>query len=184
MVAELTYSSRPLTQALSDLVGFHALAALAALLIGLVTAGIVSGRLTSPIRGLVGDVDAIAQGDLDHPISPSTAREFTVLQTSIATMIGRLKGTIDQLQRHEAKLSESEDRYRRTLDLISDYAYCEALGPDGEWHSVWSAGAPERICGYTFDQLDAIGGWGQIVHPEDRAILEQHIEAVKVNRAA
>ncbi|MEN6519429.1 MAG: PAS domain S-box protein [Methanospirillum sp.] len=182
MVAELTYSSRPLEQALSDLVGFHVLAAFAALLIGLVTAGIVSGRLTSPIRGLVGDVDAIAQGDLDHPISPSTAREVTVLQTSIATMIGRLKETIEQLQRHEAKLSESEDRYRRTLDLISDYAYCEALNHDEEWRPVWSAGAPERICGYTFDQLIAIGGWGQIVHPEDRTILARHIEAVKVNQ--
>ena len=129
MVAELTYSSRPLTQALSDLVGFHALAALAALLIGLVTAGIISGRLTSPIRALAGDVDAIAQGDLDHPISPSQAREFTVLQASIATMIARLKGTIEQLQRHDAKLSESEDRYRRTLDLISDYAYCDDSRP-------------------------------------------------------
>jgi len=182
MVAELTYSSRPLEQALSDLVGFHVLAAFAALLIGLVTAGIVSGRLTSPLRGLVGDVDAIAQGDLDHPISPSTAREVTVLQTSIATMIGRLKETIEQLQRHEAKLSESEDRYRRTLDLISDYAYCEALNHDEEWRPVWSAGAPERICGYTFDQLIAIGGWGQIVHPEDRTILARHIEAVKVNQ--
>ena len=37
-------------------------------LIGLITAGIVSGRLTDPIRSLVGDVNAIAQGDLDHPI--------------------------------------------------------------------------------------------------------------------
>jgi PAS domain S-box-containing protein len=182
MVAELTYSSKPLQQALSSLVWYHSLAALAALLIGLVTAGIVSGRLTSPIRGLVVDVDAIAQGDLDHPISPSPAHEFTALQRSIATMIGRLKGTIEQLQRHEAKLSESEDRYRRTLDLVSDYAYSEALDLDGERRPVWSAGAPERICGYTFDQLGAIGGWEQIVHPDDRPVFEKHIAAVKVNQ--
>ena len=96
MVAELTYSSAPLTAALSDLVNFHALAALAALLVGLVTAGIVSGRLTDPIRGLVGDVNEIAKGDLDHPISPSPAREFTILATSISAMVGRLKGTIEQ----------------------------------------------------------------------------------------
>ena len=183
MVAELTYSNRPLSEALSDLVWFHALAALAALLIGLVAAGIVSDRLTSPIRGLAGDVDAIAQGDLDHPISQSPAREFTILQTSITTMVGRLKATIEQLQRHEVRLSESEDRYRRTLDLVSDYAYCEELGHDGRWHLVWTAGAPERISGYTFDQvINVIGGLAEIVHPDDRPIFEAHIAAVKANR--
>lgn len=181
MVAELIYSSRPLTQALADLVGFHALAALAALMVGLVTAGIVSGRLTGPIRGLVGDVNAIAQGDLDHPISPSPAREFTVLETSITTMIERLKGTIEQLQQHELNLSESEDRYRRTLDLVSDYAYCKVLEPDGTWTAVWSAGTPERVCRYTFEQLNELGGWEAIVHSDDRAILQRHMEAVLAN---
>ena len=181
MVAELTYSSRPLTKALSDLVNFHALAALAALLVGLVTAGIVSGRLTDPIRGLVGDVNEIAKGDLDHPISPSPAREFTVLETSISAMVGRLKGTIEQLQQHEMNLSESEDRYRRTLDLVSDYAYCRVLEADGTWTAVWSAGTPERVCGYTFDQLDELGGWEAIVHAGDRDVLQRHMEAVLVN---
>ncbi|MEN6340946.1 MAG: PAS domain S-box protein, partial [Methanospirillum sp.] len=181
MIVELTYRSRPLTQALSDLVWFHAVAAFAALVVGLVTAGIVSGRLTGPIRTLVGDVDAIAQGDLDHPISSNAAREFTVLGTSITTMIGRLKGTIQQLQQHELNLSESEDRYRRTLDLVSDYAYCKVLEAEGTWTSIWSAGAPERVCQYTFAELDELGGWEAIVHPDDRDILQHHKDAVARN---
>jgi PAS domain S-box-containing protein len=182
MIVELTYSNGPLTHALSDLVGFHALAALAALLVGLVTAGFVSGRLTGPIRGLVGDVNAIAQGDLDHPISPSPAREFTVLGTSITTMIERLKGTIEQLQQHELSLSESEDRFRRTLDLVSDYAYCMILEPDGTWTTVWTAGTPERVCLYTFDQLEALGGLEKILHVDDQPIIDQHLKAVLINQ--
>jgi len=181
MVAELTYSTAPLTEALRDLVWFHALAALAALMVGLVTAGIVSGRLTGPIRGLVGDVDAIAQGDLEHPIAPIPAREFTVLETSITSMIERLKGTIEQLQQHEMSLSESEDRYRRTLDLVSDYAFCRVLESDGRWVTVWWAGAPERVCQYTSAQIDGLGGWEALVHPDDRAALEGHMTAVLVN---
>ncbi len=181
MVAELTYSTRPLEEALAQTVAFHGLAALAALVIGLVTAGLVSGRLTDPIRSLVGDVNAIAQGDLDHPITPIPAHEFTVLETSITSMIERLKGTIERLQQHEANLSESEDRYRRTLDLVSDYAYCRMLDPDAHWTSVWWAGTPERVCLYTFDQLDRLGGWEAIVHADDRAILQRHLEAMLVN---
>jgi PAS domain S-box-containing protein len=181
MVAELTYSSAPLKTALSDLVWFHTLAALAAVMVGLVTAGFISGRLTGPIRGLVGDVDAIAQGDLDHPISPSPGQEFTVLGTSITTMVARLKGMIEQLQQHEMNLSESEDRYRRTLDLVSDYAYCRMLNPDGTWTTVWSAGSPERVCLYTFDQLERLGWWEAIVHADDRPVLQRHTEGVLLN---
>jgi PAS domain S-box-containing protein len=183
MVVELTYSTQPLEEALAQTVAFHGLAALAALAIGLITAGVVSGRLTDPIRSLVGDVNAIAQGDLDHPIASSPAHEFTVLETSITAMVGRLKGTIEQLKKHEANLSESEDRYRRTLDLVSDYAYCRVLDPDGHWTSVWWAGAPERVCLYTFDRLDELGGWEAIVHADDREILERHMAAVLVNAA-
>lgn len=183
MIIELTYDSSPLTRALQDLVAFHGLAALGALLVGLVTAGLVSGRLTNPIREIVDDVDAVAQGDLDHPIQGSSTRELAILESSITAMVERLKGTIEQLQQHEASLSESEDRYRRTLDLVSDYAYCRTLGPDGAWSVVWRAGAPERICRYTSEQLDELGGLEALVHPEDRGLIERHLDAVLVNKS-
>ena len=110
-IAELTYSTRRLDDALRNLVVYHALVALAALALGLVTAGIVARRLTGPMRGIVEDVDAIARGDLDHPIAPSTAQEFSILESSIGAMVGRLKGTIDQLRQREASLSVSEEKY-------------------------------------------------------------------------
>jgi PAS domain S-box-containing protein len=182
MIVELTYSTKPLEQALSDLLVYHALTAFAALGLGLVTAGLVSGHLTGPVRGLVEDIDAIARGDLDHPISPSPSREFTTLQRSISSMVSRLKATIEQIRTHEAHLSESEDRYRRTLDLISDYAFCMELGPEGTWKRVWSAGSPEGVCGYTFDEIDSLGGMEALVHPDDRATFDEHTDAVNRNR--
>ncbi len=182
MIVELAYTTRPLTDALATLVWYHALVALGALGIGLVAAGLVSGRLTGPIRSLVDDVDAIAQGDLDHTISPSPAEEFSVLTSSISTMVGRLKGTIEQLRRHEASLSESEDRYRRTLALVSDYAYRMELGPDGTWNQVWTAGDPLPICGRTFEELATMGGLPAIVHEDDRSTIEQHATAALANR--
>jgi PAS domain S-box-containing protein len=128
-IAELTYSTRRLDEALSDLVVYHALVAFAALAIGLVTAGIVAGRLTSPIRGIVADADAIAQGDLDHPIAPSTAQEFSTLESSIAAMVGRLKGTIEQLRQREVRLAESEEKYRQLVEDANSIIL--RLGPDG-----------------------------------------------------
>ena len=183
MIVELAYTTRPLTDALSTLVWYHALVALGALGIGLLAAGLVSGRLTGPIRSLVDDVDAIAQGDLDHAISPTPAKEFSVLTSSINTMVGRLKGTIEQLRHHEASLSESEDRYRRTLALVSDYAFCMELGPDGTWNSVWTAGNPLPICGRTFEELEHMGGLLAIVHDDDRNTVGQHTEAALANRS-
>jgi PAS domain S-box-containing protein len=182
MVLELTYSYSPLDAALAGLVRVHALAAFAALAIGLVVAGVVSGRLTTPIRGLVGDIDQIARGDLDHPISSTPAREFTTLEASITSMVARLKGTIDRLEQHELSLSESEDRYRRTLDLVSDYAYCRVLEPDGGWRTVWTAGTPERICRYTFEELERLGGLEKTAHAEDVAVVGRHLDAVLRNR--
>ena len=181
MVVELTYSPRPLEEALAQTVAFHGLAAFAALAIGLVTAGVVSGRLTDPIRSLVGDINAIARGDLDHPITPSPAQEFTVLETSITTMIERLKGTIERLQQHEANLSESEDRYRRTLDLVSDYAYCRVLEPGGTWTTAWSAGFPERVCQFSFTELEERGGLEALVHPDDQDLFRRHLDRVIAN---
>ncbi|MEN6343268.1 MAG: PAS domain S-box protein, partial [Methanospirillum sp.] len=155
-IAELTYSTRRLDDALGNLVLYHALAALAALAIGLVSAGIVARRLTNPIRGIVDDVDAIARGDLDHPIAPSAAREFSVLESSIGTMVGRLKGTIDQLREREASLSESEEKYRQLVEDANSIIL--RLGPDG---TVWYVNEfAERFFGYESGELlgrDVVG---------------------------
>ncbi len=181
MVLELTFNPRPIQEALTGLVFYHGMAALLALLLGLLTANFVTNRLTSPIRGLVGDVDAIAQGDLDHPVAPSQTREFSVLGTSIASMVGQLKGTIEQLRQHQVSLSESEDRYRRTLDLVSDYAYSMERQPDGSWRRVWESGNPGPVTGEMSGPSRTPEEWSALVHPDDRGLFEEHLRRIEAN---
>ncbi len=182
MIVELAYNTRPLADALANLLRYHLLVAFGALGLGFLGAALVSRRLARPIQTLVGDVNVIAGGDLDHEISSSQAEEFRILTSSIMTMVGQLKGTIEQLRQHQANLSESEDRYRRTLALVSDYAYCMMLAPDGDWRLVWTAGDLRPIFGRTSEEFDHMGGLPAIVHDDDRRILERHIEEVLANR--
>ena len=162
-IAELTYSTRRLDDTLQDLVVYHALAAISVLAIGFVAARTVAGRLTQPINGIVGDVDAIALGDLDHPVSPSSVSEFSVLGTSIATMVGRLKQMIDQLQKQEASLRESEEKYRQLVEDAGSIIL--RLGPDG---TIWYVNEfAERYFGYAPGELLGSDVTGTIVPEVD-----------------
>ncbi len=54
---------------------------------------------------MVEDVDLIAAGDLDHPLSPPLGQELVRLEESVSTMVSRLKTMIVDLR-------ESEEKYR------------------------------------------------------------------------
>ena len=129
LVVELTYNTALIHTLLNNLVLFHILVAAIALLIGLSIATAVSRYLTRPIRGIVDDVDRIAQGDLDHSISATRGREFAVLERSINTMVSTLKATITKLQDSEVHLKSSEERYRAVLE--SQNEFITRFLPDG-----------------------------------------------------
>ena len=70
--------------------------------------------------------------------------------------------------------AEGENRYRIVSGLISDYAYAFRVSSDGRLESEWVAGALTPMTGYSVDELKAIGGWEQLLFPEDLPIaLEQ-----------
>lgn len=174
LVVELTYNNKLVQDALNRLLLTRLVIALTALLIGLGAALLISNYLTRPIREIVEDVDRIAQGELDHKIRSSTGKEFQRLENSINEMVTTLKETIRKQNEVESALKISEERYRMTSDLISDYAYAMRVEPSGKFVAEWATGAFRSIIGISREEILKAGGWSSFVHPEDRGILDEH----------
>lgn len=69
--------------------------------------GLVCIKISRPFSNFVEDVNAIAEGDLDHKIrSGRGGREFVQLERSVSNMVARLKETIK-------KVRESEDMIKK-----------------------------------------------------------------------
>ncbi|NYT20475.1 MAG: PAS domain S-box protein [Methanomicrobiales archaeon] len=104
-IIELTYSDQPIHEALASSISFYLSLGLVAL-VGCALIAIVSMRsLTRPIGKMVEDVNTIAGGDLDHPLTPPIGEEMIVLEESISEMVARLKTIITELR-------TSEENYR------------------------------------------------------------------------
>lgn len=73
----------------------------------------------------------------------------------------------------QSDLQEKEERYRIISTSISDYAYAFRVEPDGELVNEWHTQAFETITGYSNLQLTELGGWAQLVHPDDREFAHQ-----------
>lgn len=104
-IIELTYTDQPIHDALASSALYH----LSFGLIVLISCGLLAllaiRNLTRPIGKMVEDVDTIAGGDLDHPITPPIGAELLKLEESISAMVTRLKAMI-------AELKAGEENYR------------------------------------------------------------------------
>ena len=74
---------------------------------------------------------------------------------------------ITQQKEAEARLRQSEERYRGISELVSDYAYSFRIGSDGKAHVEWVTDSFQRITGYTLEEALELGGWRYLLHPED-----------------
>ncbi|MFZ5925893.1 MAG: PAS domain S-box protein [Acidobacteriota bacterium] len=74
----------------------------------------------------------------------------------------------------EAALRESEERFRQITDLISDYAYELRVTPDRSAQIEWVSESFSKTIGYTIEEMKQMGGWIEIIHPEDRARMRRH----------
>lgn len=80
------------------------------------------------------------------------------------------------------RLEESEARYRKVSELISDYAYAFTVEPDRSLTSEWVAGALERITGFTTQELAERGGWSVLIYPDDLPIEYGQLETLLQGR--
>lgn len=74
----------------------------------------------------------------------------------------------------EQALIESENRYRVISEIISDYAYAYDIHPDGSHSSYWiTEDSFMRLTGYTWIET---GNTFKLYHPDDRALVEEHVK--------
>jgi PAS domain S-box-containing protein len=177
LVLELTYDTTVIQAALQNLIIFHLLVAVFALVLASGFAFYVSRRLTRPISDIVRDVDAIAKGDLDHGISPTMGSEFDTLESSINAMVEKLKGTIQRLQDSENNLRHQEERYRAVVE--SQNEFITRFRPDRTHIFV-----NEAYCRYFGMKCDEIIGkkFYPNVPMEDQQKLQDHFASLTPER--
>ncbi len=72
----------------------------------------------------------------------------------------------------EQSLSESEERFRRVSQTITDFAYSCVSADDGAFGFDWLSGAIESITGYSHEDLLEWGCWKPLVVEEDVPVFE------------
>jgi PAS domain S-box-containing protein len=85
--------------------------------------------------------------------------------------------TADTQQELEA-LREREERSRIISELASDYAYVARVDAQATLVSEWTTDAFTQVTGYTPEELDSAGAWRRLFHPDDVAIVRDHVEAL------
>jgi len=86
-----------------------------------------------------------------------------------------LQDEINEHEKTEKALKESEMRYRIVSDISSDYAYALKVELDGSLRNLWMTGAFEKMTGYSRDEITERGGWEFLIHPEDTAVALQQV---------
>ncbi|MEW5798122.1 MAG: PAS domain S-box protein [Bacteroidota bacterium] len=105
----------------------------------------------------------------------------TFLYTAEGTAY-RMLGTmadITEIKHAEAKLKESEERYRLFSLLASDYVYSAVIQNDGTFRTEWASPAFERVTGYTIEELNHEHGWTAIIEPDDLKRLNDSINMIR-----
>lgn len=85
---------------------------------------------------------------------------------------------ITERKKAQSALQESEERFHRITEVISDYAYAFRVSPDKTLKGEWLSESFRTAFGYTLAEIDARGGWQSLVHPEDLPAMRAH--ALKV----
>ncbi len=126
----------------------------------------VGQMLGRPILNLTHTVMRFTEGDLDVRSDINSSDEIGILASSFDKMAEQVGKLLRGLQ-------ESEERYRSTSELTSDYIYSVRISEDGDITLDWATEAFFPLTGYTPDELATHGGWPSIVHPDDRDEYQQ-----------
>ncbi len=80
-----------------------------------------------------------------------------------------------RVERREAALHASEERYRVLSELISDYAYALDVDAEGGMILAWITDAFTRITGYDPGSFSSLDGWMDRIYPEDIPIVRNWV---------
>jgi PAS domain S-box-containing protein len=96
----------------------------------------------------------------------------------ICQMLGTVVD-VSARKRTEEVLSESASQYRLFTELASDYVYVADLATMAP---VIVAGSFERTTGMSWAEVEARGGWLEVVHPDDRSLLSNGVGELAAGR--
>jgi PAS domain S-box-containing protein len=91
-----------------------------------------------------------------------------------------LSSTIEvALYRHQSdkRMRESETHYRIASELMSDFAFCFRVEPDGDLSSEWITDSFTRATGFTPQEAGS-RGWLGLVHAQDRDRVTERLQSV------
>jgi PAS domain S-box-containing protein len=82
----------------------------------------------------------------------------------------------------QEELTRSEQRYRLTSDLTSNFTYAFGLSDDGTFRLEWVTDAFTRITGYAPEEVNTRPKWLQLAHPDDFFAAERREQALQTGR--
>jgi PAS domain S-box-containing protein len=166
-IIELNYTDLPVRQALASSLTFYltigVIALSACALLGFFTVR----SLTRPIEKMVQDVNIIASGNLDHPLTPPPGQDLITLEESISAMVERLKSQINQCQ-------ASEKRFMDLVELLPQGIY--EADPSGRVTFVNAMAF--QVVGYTMEDVARGLSMYDVIAPADRARAEAMFQAL------
>jgi PAS domain S-box-containing protein len=112
------------------------------------------------------------------------ALEIAVEQrtSELGSAIAQLGNQIAERKRIQKALHQSEKRYRAISELTSDYVYAVRIDPNGQLAVEWVTEAFNRITGYSLEEINTLGGWMRVIHPDDLEIGKVFCEAISSNQ--
>ncbi|MDI9633388.1 MAG: ATP-binding protein [Methanolinea sp.] len=108
-IIELSYTMLPVKKTLEGALLSHVIVGFAFLLGCASLAFFTIRKFTGPIRRMERDLDIIAGGNLDHPVTRPLGRDLLHLEESITRMGSRLKETLVEVRK-------SEENYRELVE--------------------------------------------------------------------
>src|SRR5262249_8315862 len=129
---------------------------------GLIGAGHVIGMLALPVLVPGYDMTTIVQG----PVS------FSLMMTLTVLAFGWYRERLES--QRQARMAESETRYRIVSELISDYAYSYTVGAKGDLHEDWITGSFSRVTGYDWEELQHY----ELFHPDYVNLAHEDVKRV------
>lgn len=130
------------------------------------------GGVSGPVSGAV----LVSRAGAEVPIAASGAP----IRDEAGAVVGAVLVCRDQTAERRAAdaLAASEAMFREVSTSISDVAYAYHEHPELGLRLEWLSGAVEAITGFAPGELLALGCWGGLVVPEDRALFDANVTSL------
>ncbi len=107
---------------------------------------------------------------------PPLLRWYILGPLMILTLSLLLIGAMYYFRKRQLRLEirNSEERYRLTTELMSDYAFLYSISEDGVWELAWMTDSFSRLTGYSVKEFSHRGFLRSYIHPEDIGIMVEN----------